>query len=147
MSILSTPPGSTEAEDSGLESARAQRTLGGGEPATTLSRDTHSGAAAVCPDKSAMFSQSLLCDCENFADGLSAALLPPPHLHCSMTLPPVEVVTPGPGWSCSLGGCRGSTSSTPLDRARDPHQDSAVHTYRPATAVRCLMIVRHVVCM
>ena len=50
LSILSTPPGSTEAGDSGLESARAQRTLGGGEPATTLSRDTHSGAAAVCPD-------------------------------------------------------------------------------------------------
>ena len=49
-----------------------------------------------------------------------------------MTLPPVVVVTPGPGWSCSWGGCRGSTSSTPLDRARDPHQDSAVHTYRPA---------------
>ena len=50
LSILSTPPGSTEAGGSGLESARAQRTLGGGEPATTLSRDTHSGAAAVCPD-------------------------------------------------------------------------------------------------
>ena len=56
-----------------------------------------------------------------------------------MTLPPVVVVTPGPGWSCSWGGCRGSTSSTPLDRARDPHQDSAVHTYRPAAAVRCIV--------
>ena len=64
-----------------------------------------------------------------------------PHLHCSMTLPPVVVVTPGPGWSCSWGGCRGSTSSTPLDRARDPHQDSAVHTYRPAldSVVRCIV--------
>ena len=36
LSILSTPPGTTEAGGSGLESARAQRTLGGGEPATTL---------------------------------------------------------------------------------------------------------------
>ena len=47
LSILSTPPGSTEAGGSGLESARAHCTLGGGEPATTLSRDTHSGAAAA----------------------------------------------------------------------------------------------------
>ena len=130
MSILSTPPGSTEAGGSGLESARAQRTLGGGEPATTLSRDTHSGAAAVCPDWSACF--------HNHFCAIVKTL---PHLHCSMTLPPVEVVTPGPGWSCSWGGCRGSTSSTPLDRARDPHQDSAVHTYRPATGsvVRCIV--------
>ena len=45
LSNLSTPPGTTEAGGSGLESARAQRTLGGGEPATTLSRDTDSRAA------------------------------------------------------------------------------------------------------
>ena len=117
MSILSTPPGTTEAGGSGLESARAQRTLGGGEPATTLSREQL---------------QYVQTGRRCFHNHFSVIVKTLPHLHCSMTLPPVVVVTPGPGWSCSWGGCRGSTSSTPLDRARDPHQDSAVHTYRPA---------------